>query len=48
MSQGQMVDDVRMAVGEKKPVGFYGRCGGVVPTVSEVRLAAEKFFKEVQ
>ena len=48
MSQGQMVDEVRMAVGEKKPVGFYGRCGGVVPTVSEVRLAAEKFFKEVQ
>ena len=48
MSQGQMVDDVRLAVGEKKPVGFYGRCGGVVPTVSEVRLAAEKFYQEVQ
>ena len=47
MSQGQMVDDVRLAVGGMKPVGFYGRCGGVVPTVSEVRLAAEKFCKEV-
>ena len=47
MSQGQMVDDVRLAVGERKPVSFYGRCGGVVPTVSEVRLAAEKFAREV-
>ena len=47
MSQGQMVDDVRLAVGGLKPVSFYGRCGGVVPTVSEVRLAAEKFAKEV-
>ena len=47
MSQGQMVDDVRMAVGERKPVKFYGRCGGVVPTVSEVRLAAEEICKEV-
>ena len=47
MSQGQMVDDVRLAVGGMKPVGFYGRCGGVVPTVSEVRLAAEEFCKEV-
>ena len=47
MSQGQMVDDVRLAVGDKAPVGFYGRSGGVVPTVSEVRLAAEEFCKEV-
>ena len=47
MSQGQMVDDVRLAVGERKSVSFYGRCGGVVPTVSEVRLAAEEFCKEV-
>jgi predicted transcriptional regulator len=30
MSLGQMVDDVRLAVSEKKPVEFYGRCGGVV------------------
>ena len=48
MSQGQMVEDVRLAVGECKPVSFYGRCGGVVPTVSEVRLAAEKLHEEVQ
>lgn len=47
MSQGQMVEDVQMAVGERKPVKFYGRCGGVVPTVSEVRLAAEEICKEV-
>ena len=48
MSQGQMVDDVRLAVGERKPVKFYGRCGGVIPTVSEVQRAAEEMYKEVQ
>ena len=48
MSQGQMVDDVRLAVGERKPVGFYGRCGGIVPTVSEVEKAVSDLYKEVQ
>ncbi|MCH5147003.1 MAG: 3-methyl-2-oxobutanoate dehydrogenase subunit VorB [Clostridiales bacterium] len=28
MSMGQMVEDVRLAVDGKKPVEFYGRCGG--------------------
>lgn len=28
MSMGQMVEDVRLAVNGKKPVEFYGRCGG--------------------
>jgi len=32
MSMGQMVDDVRLAVNGKKPVQFYGRTGGVIPT----------------
>jgi 2-oxoglutarate ferredoxin oxidoreductase subunit alpha len=36
MSLGQMVEDVRLAVNGKKPVEFYGRYGGVVPTVREV------------
>ena len=48
MSQGQMVDDVRLAVAERKPVRFYGRCGGVIPTVTEVQNAAEELYKEVQ
>ncbi len=36
MSMGQMVDDVRLAVNGAKPVAFYGRTGGVIPTPAEV------------
>ena len=36
MSMGQMVDDVRVAVEGRRPVRFFGRTGGVVPTVEEV------------
>jgi 2-oxoglutarate ferredoxin oxidoreductase subunit alpha len=32
MSTGQMVEDVRLAVNGRKPVHFYGRTGGAVPT----------------
>ncbi|HHW98562.1 MAG TPA: 3-methyl-2-oxobutanoate dehydrogenase subunit beta, partial [Firmicutes bacterium] len=43
MSAGQMVEDVRLAVNGKKPVYFYGRTGGMVPTPEGV-LAK---FKEI-
>ena len=36
MSTGQMVDDVRLAVNGQRPVEFYGRTGGMVPTVKEL------------
>ncbi len=36
LSTGQMVDDVRLAVSGKKPVHFYGRTGGNVPTEREL------------
>ncbi len=36
MSNGQMVDDVRLAVAERIPVEFYGRMGGCVPSVEEI------------
>jgi len=36
MSMGQMVDDVRLAVNGKKPVYFYGRTGGMIPSVEDV------------
>ncbi|MBE6540999.1 MAG: 3-methyl-2-oxobutanoate dehydrogenase subunit VorB [Ruminococcaceae bacterium] len=36
MSMGQMVDDVRLAVNGKRPVHFFGRTGGVIPSVEEV------------
>ena len=36
MNTGQMVEDVRMAVAGRKPVEFYGRTGGVVPSIEEI------------
>jgi pyruvate/2-oxoacid:ferredoxin oxidoreductase alpha subunit len=46
MSMGQMVEDVRLALNGARPVEFYGRCGGNVPSHEEVlslvrRLAGE-------
>jgi 2-oxoglutarate ferredoxin oxidoreductase subunit alpha len=36
MNAGQMVEDVRLAIGEKCPVTFYGRMGGVFPLPDEI------------
>ncbi|MBI5507299.1 MAG: 3-methyl-2-oxobutanoate dehydrogenase subunit VorB [Deltaproteobacteria bacterium] len=36
MSMGQMIEDVRMVVGRDRPVKFFGRPGGVIPTVEEI------------
>ncbi|GAH87368.1 unnamed protein product, partial [marine sediment metagenome] len=36
MSNGQMVEDVKLAIAGKAPVVFYGRPGGGVPTVDEI------------
>lgn len=36
MSRGQMVDDVKLAVNGRRPVHFYGRTGGTIPTPGEV------------
>ena len=44
MSLGQMVEDVKLAVDGKKPVFFYGRTGGVVPTPEELLETLKKYF----
>jgi 2-oxoglutarate ferredoxin oxidoreductase subunit alpha len=44
MSCGQMVDDVRLAIGGRVPVHFYGRCGGVIPEPAELSEYAEELF----
>lgn len=36
MSMGQMIEDVERAVGGQKPIHFFGRCGGIVPSPEEV------------
>ncbi len=45
MSMGQMVEDVRLVVNGAKPVHFFGRCGGVVPTPTEMYDNVKKHIK---
>ena len=44
MSNGQMVQDVRLAALGRCPVGFYGRMGGVVPSMQELLEQTKKFI----
>ena len=46
MSMGQMIEDVRLALKGTKDVDFFGRCGGVVPSPTEVREHIEKLLKK--
>ena len=39
-----MVEDVRLAVNGAKPVHFYGRNGGIVPTPDELVNEMEKLL----
>lgn len=36
MNMGQMIEDVKLAVGNRVPVAFYGRTGGVLPSAKEL------------
>jgi 2-oxoglutarate/2-oxoacid ferredoxin oxidoreductase subunit alpha len=36
MNMGQMLEDVKMAVQGTKPIDFYGKAGGVIPSVEQV------------
>lgn len=42
LNAGQMVDDVKLAVENKRDVFFYGRLGGVVPTPAEILQQIKK------
>ena len=44
MSTGQLLEDVRWAIRDKYPVGFYGRQGGMVPSPEEVIEFLKKEF----
>ncbi|MCK5882705.1 MAG: 3-methyl-2-oxobutanoate dehydrogenase subunit VorB [Bacteriovoracaceae bacterium] len=46
MSNGQMVDDVRLVVNGRKPVEFYGRMGGAIPTQDELVEVITGFAKK--
>jgi 2-oxoglutarate ferredoxin oxidoreductase subunit alpha len=44
MNTGQMVEDVRMSVGEQATVHFYGRPGGIVSTPHEIADAMTRLI----
>jgi len=46
LSAGQMVEDVRLAINGRLPVSFYGRMGGMVPTVEELFEQIERLAKD--
>ncbi|WP_080797234.1 3-methyl-2-oxobutanoate dehydrogenase subunit VorB [Arabiibacter massiliensis] len=48
MNMGQMVDDVRLAVNGRRPVEFFGRTGGVIPTPVEVLAQIEDLNERIR
>ncbi len=46
MSTGQMLEDIKRSVMGKKPVEFYGRTGGIVPTPNEVKDKIREILKK--
>ena len=45
MCMGQMIEDVERSVAGQRPVYWYGKCGGEVPTPEEVMEAVRKIVK---
>ena len=48
MNAGQMLQDVKLAVGKDYPVEFYGRMGGIVPLPDDVLEVVERIDAELQ
>ena len=48
MNAGQMVDDVRLALGDRLPIRSLGRMGGVIPLPDEIVAEAVHMRKVVQ
>lgn len=44
-SAGQMVEDVRLAIGNEQPISFYGRMGGVLPKPDDILQHLEAFIQ---
>jgi len=46
MSTGQMLEDVRLAIGGKADISFHGRPGGVIPTPAEFARFVYREYQE--
>ena len=47
MNAGQMLEDVRLALGKDYPIEFYGRMGGIVPLPDDVLEVVERIYLEL-
>ena len=47
LSMGQMIEDIRLYTGCKKPVGLCNRCGGMIPSPDEVLASIRNAQKGV-
>lgn len=45
LSNGQMLRDVQLAIGNDKPLYFYNRMGGMVPSVEELTNVTRSYLK---
>jgi 2-oxoglutarate/2-oxoacid ferredoxin oxidoreductase subunit alpha len=45
MNAGQMVEDVRLSLGDRVPVDFYGTLGGAVPAAE---LIVERIMRHAR
>lgn len=48
MNKGQMADDLRLALNCRLPVEFFGRHGGVIPSVREVLAQIESISERIE
>ncbi len=47
MNAGQMVEDVRLATGDRVPVNFHGRMGGIIPLPDDILPEIIKLAEQV-
>ena len=45
LNAGQMLEDVKLAVNGRKPVYFYGKLGGVVPSAEDIYKEFKKHME---
>lgn len=48
MNKGQMVEDIRLALNCRLPVEFFGRHGGIIPSVKEVLAQIETISERIK
>ena len=48
LNLGQMLVDIKLAVGGRRPIEFYGRAGGLVPSVEDVMGELEKLIAQTK